>query len=212
MAKSRRSRLEDGAEDSSLLSLLDTLSNGLGAAVLLGLIFSLSRANESVALSAPEAILVEVSWNDSKALLNLRIRPPWECPGTELDLTRATLESGAVFTQRCDERSVDLVTYGFSQRGTESMTSAQRQQSAMVLILGGPGMWKVESPWHIDLRYFNRSDTLDAWGSALEQRVKVTASITVGDAGRRKRPTETKERGLVVGELFQLGPIVVVAR
>lgn len=213
--RKKPTRLEEDGEDSSLLSLLDTLSNGLGAAVLLGLIFSLTRAEEPVSLSASEAILVEIRWSDPNALMNLRVRPPWpKCTSYELNLTEERTRSGDVVTQKCGDHSIRFVTYGLSQRGDDALLAADSNtRSALVLVLGPEGTtWEADATWRLGVRYFNRQEPIDRWREPLRKVVKVHTTVTIGDVSREARPNLEKEQELSLGGILEIAPIKVVPR
>lgn len=74
MSSRRRARRRDDSE--SLLPLLDTLSNGVGAAVLLFLVFTVAGAGATASLTAArDAVMLEIQTDDARDLLLLWVDP-----------------------------------------------------------------------------------------------------------------------------------------
>lgn len=164
---------EEDLEAMPLLSLLDVLSCGLGAAVFLCVIFSAPRSGEH-RVTSPIAGMVASFETEHDALLTLLVKAPNHPAVVELDLRKVKLGEPVNF-----QEGFQVVLYGFAHAGDADPKGARRRYIAYFNRLE-------EGSWKIGVRYFSRNGDPLTW--PIDQGIIVRGRLAV--ASTKKVPKQ----------------------
>lgn len=160
-------RRED-REAFGLLSLLDLLACGLGAAMVLGFIMMLVRERPPVDASPSVGVLASFHVEDEDALFTFLIKPP---RGRVVELGREDLEAGRVVD--CGrQQGFECILLGWSRDGARHLSQLETDNGApakpgrsYLLFLKGPTPRNEDPNWELGVRYFNRQVEWASWFS-----------------------------------------------
>lgn len=199
--------MSEQGDDTLSMSFLDVISCALGAAVILGLVFSIVRREASVTTSSPEFIRLTLhtasSEPDVHPLLNVIVKPPGHAEGFDLVLEDFDLVRGRP-RPRAERRDrglpIDnLRLFGFSRHGEHRKFLAGDGQEVLDANASDLAVYrlmvKVPEPgeWQFDVRFAGlkgAEDAEDLSDAQLFTTIRVRASVATRDSqGTRQSET-----------------------